>query len=112
MLAEIFGSLRWLVSSRHISQVDVQSAAYRPEPAKAESVPIPAGAKLYPKQISEINRAYERIKEQFVSHEETQTILEFSRAFVISLGVERKDAAKILQGIENLVSRDTFEKTT
>jgi thiosulfate dehydrogenase [quinone] large subunit len=77
MLAEKFGSLRWLVSSRQISQVDVQSAASRPEPAKTESVPIPAGAKLYPKKISEKNRANERIKEKFVSHEETQTILEF-----------------------------------
>jgi hypothetical protein len=50
-----------------------------------------------------VNRAFERIKQQFVLHRETQTILEFVRAFVISLGVDRNDASQILSGLQNII---------
>jgi thiosulfate dehydrogenase [quinone] large subunit len=73
--------------------------------------PIPEGTRLYPKQVAEVNRAFDRIEQQFVSHEETRTILEFVRVFVLSLGVDRKDAAKILQGLENIIGRNAWEET-
>lgn len=73
--------------------------------------PLPEGIRLYPKQVAEVNRAFDRIEQQFVSHEETRTIIEFVRAFVLSLGVDRKDAAKILQGLEKIIGRNAWEET-
>lgn len=110
ILASRFSSLQWLLGSK-----SVQTEVVRPttsETVKVQEIPLPEGAKLYPKQISEINRAFERIKLQFVAHEETQTILEFVRAFVLSLGVERKDAAKILEGMSNIITRDSTDSRT
>jgi len=102
-LADHFKSLRWLIVAKSI-QIESNSEILE-ERAKVQQVPIPEDAKLYPKQVYEINRSFDRIKDQFVAHQETQTILEFVRAFVISLGVDRKDAAKILEGLKNLVMR-------
>jgi hypothetical protein len=59
--------------------------------------------------VLEVNRAFERIRQQFVSHRETQTIIEFVRAFVISLGVDRTDTPRLLYGLENLVNRSGGE---
>jgi hypothetical protein len=73
-----------------------------------EAMLLPRRATLYPKQVTEVNRAFDRIGEQFLGHEETRTILEFVRAFVISLGVDRADAAKILSGLQNIVNRDSW----
>jgi thiosulfate dehydrogenase [quinone] large subunit len=108
-LARSSSHLRWLVTRA------IQTGAVTEAPVEAPpttpSVMIPDQAKLYPKQVLEVNRAFDRIKQQFVSHEETQTILEFVRAFVVSLGVDRKDAARILTGLGNLVNRNTWEQT-
>jgi len=109
-LAKRSSHLRWLVTKT--TQLGPVSEARVEAPPTAPSAPIPEQAKLYPKQVLEVNRAFDRIKQQFVSHEETQTILEFVRAFVVSLGVERKDAARILTAIGNLINRDTWEQTT
>lgn len=101
--------LRWLAPAA------IQSAAAAPT-VEEEIVPSepriqpPERAKLYPKQVVEVNRAFDRIKLQFVSHDETQTILEFVRAFIISLGVDRGDAVKILAGLRKLVERDTWHQ--
>lgn len=70
----------------------------------------PERAKLYPRQVAEVNRAFDRINLQFVAHDEIHTILEFVRAFVISLGVDRTDAVKILAGLRQLVERDTWKQ--
>jgi hypothetical protein len=91
--------------------IAVAEPSPKPEASESETkVSLPERAKLYPRQVSEVNRAFERIKQQFVSHEETQTILEFVRAFVISLGVDRSDTRRILAGLQGLVSRDTWEQ--
>ena len=109
-LANQLSSLRWLVGSKAI-----QIERIREEPAerelKAQQATTPEDAKLYPKQVLEIDKAFERIRHQFVAHRETQTILEFVRAFVISLGVDRKDAVKILEGISSLIKRDTSDSS-
>ena len=109
-LANRFEFLHWLVGSRPI-QTEISKPTVM-EPVRVQEVPIPADVKLYPRQIFEINRAFERIKLQFVAHQETQTILEFVRAFVISLGVERKDAVRILEGIRNIITRNSADKST
>jgi thiosulfate dehydrogenase [quinone] large subunit len=103
-------ALRWL-APKSTQEVAIIGRVSEPEPSTTgPTVPLPDRAKLYPKQVAEVNRAFDRIKQQFVSHEETQTILEFVRAFIISLGVDRTDAAKILTGLENLVKRNTWEQ--
>jgi thiosulfate dehydrogenase [quinone] large subunit len=108
VLSNRFSSLQWLSVSK-----PVQPAVMKPtnlETVKVQGeIALPENTKLYPKQISEINKAFERIKLQFVAHEETQTILEFVRAFVLSLGVERKDAAKLLEGINNIITRNSAD---
>lgn len=99
-LARRFHSLGWLIPSQAIAIT---------QPIRTQSnpvqVPIARKASLYPKQVLEVNRAFDRIVQQFVSHRETQTILEFVRAFVISLGVDRTDTPRLLNGLENLVNR-------
>jgi thiosulfate dehydrogenase [quinone] large subunit len=68
-------------------------------------VAVPDRAKLYPGQVREVNKAFDRIEQQFVLHRETQTILEFARALVISLGVDRNDTPHILRGLQNIINR-------
>jgi thiosulfate dehydrogenase [quinone] large subunit len=108
ILATRYHLLRWLVA-------EPLPMTYRTRPApiaQASKVQVPVSeqAHLYPKQVLEVNRAFDRIKQQFTSHEETQTILEFARAFVISLGVDRHDSQKILSSIQNIVKRDPLEQ--
>jgi thiosulfate dehydrogenase [quinone] large subunit len=100
VLAGRFHSLSWLVAKPVTHVVPRESP-----PIVEESVPLAKGARLYPKQVGEVNRAFDRIKAQFVWHKETVTILEFVRAFVISLGVDRADAPRLLNGIQALVNR-------
>lgn len=109
-IAARVSSMRWL------SPAVAQPIAINQPSSESESlesapeVPLPERAKLYPRQVIEVNRAFERIRQQFVSHEETQAILEFVRAFVISLGADRGDTRKILAGLQNLMGRDTWEQ--
>jgi len=109
-LANRLSFLRWLTGSKTIQTERIKERPAEME-VKVQQAPTPEDAKLYPKQVLEIDRAFERIKQQFVAHQETQTILEFVRAFVISLGVERKDAVTILEGIGNLVRRDASDSS-
>jgi uncharacterized membrane protein YphA (DoxX/SURF4 family) len=108
IIAKRSQTLRWL-APRPVQLVGE-------EPPKTEKtgrvlpVSISEKVKLFPKQVAEVNRAFDRIEQQFVSHEETKTILEFVRAFTLSLGVDRGDASKILQGLENMIRRDAFEE--
>jgi thiosulfate dehydrogenase [quinone] large subunit len=99
-LAKHFHSLSWLVAG------PVANAPYpeKPQPSEVQ-VPVARRASLYPKQVQEVNKAFDRIKQQFVWHRETVTILEFVRAFVISLGVDRTDTPRLLNGIQALVNR-------
>jgi thiosulfate dehydrogenase [quinone] large subunit len=100
VLATRFHFLSWLVT---------KPVAYAPpqEKPKVSEAPVPLArrANLYPKQVEEVNKAFDRIKQQFVWHRETVTILEFVRAFVISLGVDRSDTPRLLNGIQTLVNR-------
>jgi len=109
VLASRFRSVSWLVASTAKSQK--VTVLERKQPAETPESPVPLAkrAKLYPNQVLEVNKAFERIKQQFVSHGETVTILEFVRAFVISLGVDRTDTPRLLNGIENLVNRHGVE---
>jgi len=102
VLARRFHSLRWLVTKP--AQVNVVTAPRLVQTVEAP-VPLAKRASLYPNQVLEVNKAFDRIKQQFVSHRETMTILEFVRAFVISLGVDRADTPRLLNGIEVLVNR-------
>ena len=108
-IASRSGALRWL-ASRMVQPV-AEEVAKVEKPVTLPAVSIPEKTKLYPRQVAEVNRAFDRIEQQFISHEETRTILEFVRAFVLSLGVDRDDAAKILQGLENIIRRNAFEET-
>ena len=99
--------LRWLVA-KPLQMTYGTRLAPIAEASKAQ-VPVSEGVRLYPEQVLEVNRAFDRIKQQFVSHEETQTILEFVRALVISLGVDRRDSQKILSGLQNIVNRSPVE---
>ena len=102
-----FESLKWLVvgPSRPTSTV-----SHSDLPVSSEvHVPIARRATLFPKQVNEVNRAFDEIKRQFVMHRETVTILEYVRAFVISLGVDRADTPRLLNGIETLVNRKEIE---
>ncbi len=107
-IANRYRALQWLVSKP--AQTVAQEAPRAEIPVTVPVASIPEKAKLYPKQVAEVNRAFDRIEQQFVSHEETRTILEFVRAFVLSLGVDRSDAAKVLQGLENIIRRSAFEE--
>lgn len=103
-------ALQWLIP-RSVQPITVTKRDQKPEKPVAEpAVSVPERTKLYPKQVAEVNRAFDRIEQQFVSHEETQTMLEFVRAFVLSLGVDRADAAKILHGLENIIQRSAWEE--
>jgi len=106
-------SLRWLTTVQTQPSLEVNSPRPKLEPldTEKERLSLPKGAKLYPRQVSEVNTAFDRIEEQFISHEEIRTMLEFVRAFVISLGVDRSDAAKILGGLQNMLSRDAWKES-
>jgi thiosulfate dehydrogenase [quinone] large subunit len=99
-LATRFHSLSWLITQAVVHDIPQE----KPQPSEA-SVPLARQASLYPKQVQEVNRAFDRIKQQFVWHRETLAILEFVRAFVISLGVDRTDTPRLLNGIQALVNR-------
>ncbi len=103
-------ALQWLVPKSFQPPASVDRVQKSQRQVSEHGPPLPEGARLYPKQVGEVNRAFDRIEQQFVSHEETRTILEFVRVFVLSLGVDRKDAAKILQGIENIIGRNAWEE--
>jgi len=106
ILSTRFHSLGWLVIKPLSYSTQVLPATSTPEKSRIdETVPLARRASLYPKQVQEVDRAFDRIKQQFVWHRETVTILEFVRAFVISLGVDRNDTPRLLKGIQTLVNR-------
>jgi len=108
ILAARFRSLRWLTSKVDQTTTNPRASTI-PVPVTKRTgtmVPLPERTHLYPKQVQEVDRAFDRIKDQFLADSETQTILEFARAFVISLGVDRSDARKILGALQNIVNRD------
>lgn len=105
VLATRFHSLSWLVAG----PVQISEVAVPVSKQSVEAVPVARRANLYPNQVFEVNKAFDRIKQQFVSHSETVTILEFVRAFVISLGVDRNDTPRLLNGIQVLVNRHGVE---
>ena len=109
VLARRAKSMNWLVPSTVQASNVGDAMVQTPIMTKVETQ-LPERAKLYPKQVAEVNRAFERIEQQFVSHEEIQTLLEFVRAFVISLGVDRNEANKILSGINNIVNRSGWDQ--
>jgi uncharacterized membrane protein YphA (DoxX/SURF4 family) len=109
IVAARFHGLRWLIPTGIVLAAAAQEDQEPEKPVAQPVLPLPEKAKLYPKQIAEVNRAFDRIQQQFVSHEETRTILEFVRAFVLSLGVNRDDAARILQGLEKIVRREVWD---
>ena len=104
MLAKRFHSLNWLVA-KSVPTATTPVLA-EPETKKEEAqVPLAKRASLYPKQVAEVNKAFDRIKQQFIWHKETVTILEYVRAFVISLGADRTDTPRLLNGIQVLINR-------
>jgi thiosulfate dehydrogenase [quinone] large subunit len=105
VLAMRFHSLSWLVAG----PVQIGEVAVPENKQPVEAVPVARRANLYPNQVLEVNKAFDRIKQQFVSHTETVTILEFVRAFVISLGVDRTDTPRLLNGIHALINRHGVE---
>lgn len=110
MIADRSRALQWL-APRSVQPVAATERDQKSErPVSVPALSIPEKTKLYPKQVAEVNRAFDRIEQQFVSHEETRTVLEFVRAFVLSLGVDCEDAAKILQGLENIIRRNAWEE--
>ena len=102
VLASRFHSLAWLVAAPMQVRGVVTS---EPTQSIAVSIPLAKRANLYPNQVLEVNKAFDRIKQQFVSHRETVTILEFVRAFIISLGVDRSDTPRLINGIQAIVDR-------
>ena len=103
--------LSWLINKPN-HQIIVEPDRGAPLNTKTEEVRMSVGAELYPKQVFEVNKAFDRIKQQFVSHRETQTILELVRTFIISLGVDRNDTPIILDGIQNVVNRSSVKTTS
>jgi thiosulfate dehydrogenase [quinone] large subunit len=110
VLANRFHSLGWLVTKSvpAIAIPEVAKPRLVVKPSEVE-IPLAKRASLYPRQVQEVNKAFDRIKQQFVWHRETVTILEFVRAFIISLGVDRTDTPRLLNGIEALVIRKGVE---
>jgi len=102
VLASRFHSLAWLVAAPMQVRGVVTS---EPTQSIAVSIPLAKRANLYPNQVLEVNKAFDRIKQQFVSHRETVTILEFVRALIISLGVDRSDTPRLINGIQAIVDR-------
>jgi thiosulfate dehydrogenase [quinone] large subunit len=106
LLARSYSSLGWLVTKpTQAKPVNTELKTTKTGTSETHAPLIPGKAKLYPKQVREINRAFDQIKRQFVLHRETQTTLEFMRALVISLGVDRNDTIRILNVLQNIVNR-------
>jgi thiosulfate dehydrogenase [quinone] large subunit len=105
ILATRSPSLGWLVAKPYAQPAAPAIVTHETPRQDEQSVPLAKRASLYPKQVQEVNKAFDRIKQQFVWHRETLTILEFVRAFVISLGVDRNDTQRLLNGIQTLVNR-------
>jgi len=105
VLVRHYPRLSWLVAQP--IQLAPQTSIVSPAQTQMSQtqVTVPERAKLYPGQVREVNKAFDRIKQQFVLHRETQTILEFARALVISLGVDRNDTPHILSGLQNIINR-------
>ena len=103
ILVNRFNALGWLAAKPAQTTSDMPSQTN--EKLVEAQVPLAKRATLFPRQVSEVNKSFDRIKQQFVSHTETQTILEFVRAFVISLGVDRNDTPRLLSALQNLVNR-------
>jgi thiosulfate dehydrogenase [quinone] large subunit len=112
VLAKNRPSLGWLATRTTQTGMPVGNVATPNARTGEVRIPLPDTAKLYPKQVSEVNRAFDRIKLQFISHRETQTILEFVRALVISLGVDRNDTPKILAALQNVINRAPMQETS
>jgi len=111
LLAARYPSFGWLITKTSPAitvNTELKQAKTSIPESDAQSL-ISSQAKLYPKQVREINRAFEQIKRQFILHRETQTILEFMRALVISLGVDRNDTVRILSMLQNIVNRRPTE---
>jgi thiosulfate dehydrogenase [quinone] large subunit len=111
LLATRYPSLGWLVAKP--AQGNPLSTELKPSATDMgetqAQILVSRRENLYPKQVREINRAFDQIKRQFVLHRETQTTLEFMRALVISLGVDRNDTIKILDVLQNIVNRRPTE---
>ena len=114
LLATRYPSLGWLVAkATKGNPLGTELKPPTTDTAETQAqLLISSRAKLYPRQVREINRAFDQIKRQFVLHRETQTTLEFMRALVISLGVDRNDTIKILDAIQNIVNRRPTEGAT
>jgi len=112
VLATRYPSLSWLAPKS--LQASFQTSKVKPIKTETPDVqiPVPSQAMLYPNQVREINRAFDRIKQQFILHRETQAALEFVRALVISLGVDRKDAVRILTALQSILTRRPTEGAT
>jgi len=112
VLATHYRSLSWLITQT--LQANLQTSETKPIKTETADVqaPVPSQAMLYPNQVREINRAFDRIKQQFILHRETQATLEFVRALVISLGVDRNDAVRILAALQNILTRRPTEGAT
>ncbi len=75
VLSRRFTSFNWLISgSSAIPKTETMQPEKPPVPMQTLQVPSKAG--LYPKQVREVNSSFNRIKEQFLGNEETQTVLE------------------------------------
>lgn len=108
-IAKRLPSLGWLAPAPVQLPMTIQPVEQE-APAVETHTQTSERAKLYPRQVAEVNRAFDRIDSQFVSHEETHTILELARAFVISLGVDRTDSMNLLAGLRTLLERDTWHE--
>jgi thiosulfate dehydrogenase [quinone] large subunit len=111
-LATRYPSLSWLVSLPPQGSFQTIEVSPIKTETPAVQISVPNKAKLYPNQVREINSAFDRIKQQFILHRETQAMLEFARAFVISLGVDRNDSASILTALQNILTRRPTEGPT
>jgi thiosulfate dehydrogenase [quinone] large subunit len=107
VLSRRFSSLSWLVFGP--SSTFVEESKPQPPPI-ITTMRVLEKAGLYPKQVREVNSAFSRIKDQFLDNEEIQTVLEMVRVFVVSLGVDRQDAMKVLDGLHNTLKRDAWKQ--
>jgi thiosulfate dehydrogenase [quinone] large subunit len=111
LMATRYPSLGWLITkTSSTNRMNAETKQVKTGiPESDDQSLVSSKAKLYPKQVREINRAFDQIKTQFILHRETQTILEFMRALVISLGVDRNDTVRILGILQNIVNRRPTE---
>jgi thiosulfate dehydrogenase [quinone] large subunit len=111
LLATRLPALGWLVTPpTQEKPVNAEPKLSKTRAAETQThIQVSSKAALYPKQVREINRAFDQIKRQFILHCETQTTLEFMRALVISLGVDRNDTIRILSALQNIMNRRPTE---